>query len=1133
MDDSMSAASAAAFTKTARAGYLMRTNANSGANVNAINSISKAMSKFKRSSKISRALEKQRFQVFIRITTKGGKVCEHILGYFDTEAEAMKVYQAAARKVQESRDPRVVLEYKEPEIEELKQVFGGPEDIGENGDAASSEKGIADPKGNDGEETKHLEEAANKDGTIEPVIETIVLKDDVDDLKYQLEKEKFDNETLRSRLNRRAKVLDSFRAQYLRDVVILKEQMTGKHENIEKYKKRSKDLSYMEDLPEPVLQRMMPAFDLRDSMPCFGPGNDLYMHVRPCAACGGYLEVMVYPEDKIKFVIEEYKKMHKMHTEIQKENDHMKLASEHMLKMSNNKGKEIIRQEKIIDELTANLRNSSNMAAAELESLMKLKHRKLLETIDRVTNESIQLEIDYRRKLATEIRRREFVEKEQARSLEKIGTMQKQIRGFVQEESRLTGVVQKQSKDNVELQEQSDHYRTLYLEMKDIKEATDIEIKTIKEDIEKARLRRAEKEKIRLYELQRAIKSEKSIRQAMGRAFEEKQRIAKQFGALRLRLVFKDEGSQKIAKAFSLMKGLSRDITELKLNNKIEDLNGTIREKKETVTMLLEESNSRNTERQSLASQLEATRQELDTLKDRFQSQSDHLENLNRHITQLKEQIRLQQVLLEKSKSASMDTQTHIQRVYGELARSKLRLTAHNVAKDSVYQAVINRGKKIGIALHKRFTSEIQAIMHELDMTNAKLEASRQHVEALTTELDESSTKSSKLSLALQESLEGIKEKSKTIAARDNDIRGLHETQEKLMNDIEGFRGEVQALCKANAALKEENDGLEKELAQLAGELGAIRGELGRSESKRQELGEILKLAEDDKVKALASANHMYMQVAEIKERKKALEDLIEEERVAMKDTQDYIQCLSQMYLDFSDHITPPKGDNQPEKLTSNNELNANERAKNLRYFSERKMKGQTVHRRMNHQINDMEAEIERLNELVSKLRKRLRELLKPKSVKRRGPPPPEEIPNFLRCRWEDPESYCSTSTGLKKKKRVARVSESSSACNLSWVLPPPLGDIIQPTQPHRVPRVLTTSASSGRVVNPRPKSAIPKTPSAPGIKIAGWGKKQTENAKPEAMDRPSSASRLNSKIFPSNRPHSAAGWRKLLNHGV
>eukprot|EP00945_MAST-04E_sp_MAST-4E-sp1_P008032 g8032.t1 len=793
------------------------------------------MSKFKRSSKISRALEKQRFQVFIRITTKGGKVCEHILGYFDTEAEAMKVYQAAARKVQESRDPRVVLEYKEPEIEELKQVFGGPEDIGENGDAASSEKGIADPKGNDGEETKHSEEAANKDGTIEPVIETIVLKDDVDDLKYQLEKEKFDNETLRSRLNRRAKVLDSFRAQYLRDVVILKEQMTGKHENIEKYKKRSKDLSYMEDLPEPVLQRMMPAFDLRDSMPCFGPGNDLYMHVRPCAACGGYLEVMVYPEDKIKFVIEEYKKMHKMHTEIQKENDHMKLASEHMLKI-----------------------------------------------------------------------------------------------------------------------------------------------------------------------------------------------IAKQFGALRLRLVFKDEGSQKIAKAFSLMKGLSRDITELKLNNKIEDLNGTIREKKETVTMLLEESNSRNTERQSLASQLEATRQELDTLKDRFQSQSDHLENLNRHITQLKEQIRLQQVLLEKSKSASMDTQTHIQRVYGELARSKLRLTAHNVAKDSVYQAVINRGKKIGIALHKRFTSEIQAIMHELDMTNAKLEASRQHVEALTTELDESSTKSSKLSLALQESLEGIKEKSKTIAARDNDIRGLHETQEKLMNDIEGFRGEVQALCKANAALKEENDGLEKELAQLAGELGAIRGELGRSESKRQELGEILKLAEDDKVKALASANHMYMQVAEIKERKKALEDLIEEERVAMKDTQDYIQCLSQMYLDFSDHITPPKGDNQPEKLTSNNELNANERAKNLRYFSERKMKGQTVHRRMNHQINDMEAEIERLNELVSKLRKRLRELLKPKSVKRRGPPPPEEIPNFLRCRWEDPESYCSTSTGLKKKKRVARETSFS-----------------------------------------------------------------------------------------------------------
>ena len=65
--------------------------------------------------------------------------------------------------------------------------------------------------------------------------------------------------------------------------------------------------------------------------------------------------------------------------------------------------------------------------------------------VSKLNNENVQLQVEYRKKLATEIMRRETVEREHEQSLKKIGELKKEIRGLVHEESRLTGVVQKQS----------------------------------------------------------------------------------------------------------------------------------------------------------------------------------------------------------------------------------------------------------------------------------------------------------------------------------------------------------------------------------------------------------------------------------------------------------------------------------------------------------------------------------------------------------------------------------------------------------------------------------------------------------------------------------------------------------------
>ena len=97
----------------------------------------------------------------------------------------------------------------------------------------------------------------------------ISLKDNVDRLKYELEKSQHNEGVLKMRLNRRTEVLDAIRAQYLRDVVIMKEQFYGNHENLDKYTKTSAARDMYNGLPKSVLERMLPQFDLRQSLPCF------------------------------------------------------------------------------------------------------------------------------------------------------------------------------------------------------------------------------------------------------------------------------------------------------------------------------------------------------------------------------------------------------------------------------------------------------------------------------------------------------------------------------------------------------------------------------------------------------------------------------------------------------------------------------------------------------------------------------------------------------------------------------------------------------------------------------------------------------------------------------------------------
>ena len=157
---------------------------------------------------------------------------------------------------------------------------------------------------------------------------------------------------------------------------------------------------------------------------------------------------------------------------------------------------------------------------------------------------------------------------------------------------------------------------------------------------------------------------------------------------------------------------------------------------------------------------------------------------------------------------------------------------------------------------------------------------------------------------------------------------------------------------------------------------------------------------------------------------------------------------------------------NLPFLNVTKKELDDNERGKNLRAMVERASICKSGNKKVKAIVVVLNEEIVVLNEKIRKLKDKLRELLSKPKLRRRGPPPPEDIPNFLRCKWEDPDTYNHDSkinykknlqTNRKRKKKKHIVTESASVCTLAWALPPPLGDII--IEPDITPEDLNNSS--------------------------------------------------------------------------
>eukprot|EP00949_MAST-11_sp_MAST-11-sp1_P003190 g3190.t1 len=192
-------------------------------------------------------------------------------------------------------------------------------------------------------------------------------------------------ETLRMKLRRRNQFLDEVRQKYLDDVVLLKEQIFRHNDmtKVEKWTSPTKKLPALDSLPSDLLLRMLPSFDLRDSMPIF-ENEDKLLHVKDCRLCGGRLEVYNFPQDAVKELRDAY---------IALEKEKNKLLGE---KQIANEGAMSLQRE--LDRMRGAMRcaqtEASSMRAkmksitakhtSELASLMQMRHKHLLDELSSV-----------------------------------------------------------------------------------------------------------------------------------------------------------------------------------------------------------------------------------------------------------------------------------------------------------------------------------------------------------------------------------------------------------------------------------------------------------------------------------------------------------------------------------------------------------------------------------------------------------------------------------------------------------------------------------------------------------------------------------------------------------------------------
>ena len=192
-------------------------------------------------------------------------------------------------------------------------------------------------------------------------------------------------ETLRMKLRRRNKFLDEVRQKYLDDVVLLKEQIFRRNDTtkVEKWTSPTKKLPALDSLPPDLLLRMLPSFDLRDSMPIF-ENEDKLVHVKDCRLCGGRLEVYNFPQDAVKELRDAYVALEK---EKNKQAEELQIANEGAMSLQRelDRMREAMRgAQREASSMRAKMRSITAKHTSELASLMQMRHKHLLDELSSV-----------------------------------------------------------------------------------------------------------------------------------------------------------------------------------------------------------------------------------------------------------------------------------------------------------------------------------------------------------------------------------------------------------------------------------------------------------------------------------------------------------------------------------------------------------------------------------------------------------------------------------------------------------------------------------------------------------------------------------------------------------------------------
>ncbi len=128
-------------------------------------------------------------------------------------------------------------------------------------------------------------------------------------------------QVLTSRLHRRALLLERLRSQYLKDVVLVKEQVlcrnAGGVDGTLKFKVPADRLPCVRGLPPGLIKRMLPRFDLRKSLPLFCASEDCpdntLLSITPCTMCGGTCDIVQLDEVATKVLRDAYMKLAEEH----------------------------------------------------------------------------------------------------------------------------------------------------------------------------------------------------------------------------------------------------------------------------------------------------------------------------------------------------------------------------------------------------------------------------------------------------------------------------------------------------------------------------------------------------------------------------------------------------------------------------------------------------------------------------------------------------------------------------------------------------------------------------------------------------------------------------------------------------